>query len=72
MTWRFLIILVANARDERMMALRLRPFDRFVLGLGRMQRVAGMIFDHIILDVVSFLMALRARLNIDVWHRSLP
>ena len=54
------------------MALCLRPFDRFVLGLGRMQHMIGMIFDHIIFDVVSFLVALRARLNIDVWHRSLP
>ena len=67
-----LIVLVANARDERMVTLGLRPFDRFVLRLGRMQDMVGMIFDHVILDMASFVMALRARLYVHVRHRSLP
>jgi hypothetical protein len=69
-----LIVEMANAGDMRRMAVLLRPIDCFSLCFERSERVVGVIFNYIIVNMGTFGTALGARLNIDVRHThiSLP
>lgn len=68
MSRHLLVILVPNARDERMMALPLRPIGCFVLSLGGVEDVAGMIFNDIVFDMCTLGASFRPRFHIDIVH----
>jgi hypothetical protein len=62
------VVEVPDAGDMRGVALLLRPVDRFFLRFEGLEHVVGMIFDHIIIDMLALGAALGARLNVHVWH----
>jgi hypothetical protein len=48
-----LIVQVANASDQRVVAIVLRPFDSFTLCFKSCQNVVGMIFNDIVIDMAT-------------------
>jgi hypothetical protein len=57
---------MANASDQRCVAVLLRPFDCFSLRLEGGKKVVGMVLDNIVVDGVSLGPTLWTRLDIDV------
>jgi hypothetical protein len=64
----FLIIQVSDASDKRVMAATFRPVDRFSLRFEGAERVVGMVFDNIIVDMAPLRAALGARFHVNVRH----
>lgn len=62
---------MTDAGDQRVVALLFRPCNGFMPSWEGAKRMAGMVFDDIIVDTGAFGPALGARLNIDARHGQL-
>jgi hypothetical protein len=68
MSGHLLVILVPDARDERMMALFLGPIGGFALRLRGEEHVASIIFNDIVFDMCTLRATFRPRFHINIVH----
>ena len=63
---------MSDPRDQGMVALALGPVDCPILSLERRKDVVCAIFDHVVLDPLTFGPTFWTGFNVDVGHAFLP
>jgi hypothetical protein len=66
------VVEVADAGDQRHMALLARPIDGLALRFESGQDVVGLVFNDLVVDRVAIGATLGTGFDIDIRHRSAP